>query len=68
MGQGGERMAQTERVSVLTSVHDRRLNEPMVLDKSVMQRLNEKLRGERAGRLSPDLTQLNRTIHYSYAS
>ena len=42
-------MAQTKRVSVLTSVHDRRLNELIVQDKSVMRRLNEKLRGECAG-------------------
>ena len=34
-------MAQTKRVSVLTSIHDRRLNEPMVRDKSVMRRLND---------------------------
>ena len=41
-------MVQTEWVSVLTSVYDRRLNEPMVQDKSVMHRLNGKLGGERA--------------------
>ena len=34
----GERMTQTEWVSVLTSVHDCRLNEPTVQDKSVMCR------------------------------
>ena len=33
-------MAQIELVSVLTSIHDHRLNEPMVQDKSVMHRLN----------------------------
>ena len=42
-------MTQTERVLVLTSVHDHRLNEPMVRDKSVMCRLNGQLGGERAG-------------------
>ena len=33
-------MTQTERVSILTSVHDRRLNEQVVLGKNVMRRLN----------------------------
>ena len=61
-------MAQTERVSVLTSVHDRRLNELTIWDKSVMHKLNRKLRGEPIGRLSLDLAQLNRAIHYSHAS
>ena len=39
MSLGGEHMAQTEWVSVLTLVHDSRLNKPMVQDKSIMRRL-----------------------------
>ena len=58
-----ERMMQIKQVSTLTSVHDRRLNEPMVQDKSIMHRMNGKLREEGAGRLSPDSAQLNRAIH-----
>ena len=42
-------MAQTEQVSVLTSVHDHRLNEPMIQDKSVMRILNGQLGEERTG-------------------
>ena len=57
-------MAQTEQVSVLMSVHDRKLNEPMIQDKSVMHRLNGKLGGEHVGRLSPDLAQLNRVLYF----
>ena len=57
-------MAQTERVSVLTSLHDHRLNEPMVQDKSVMHRLNGQPRGERAGRLSFDSAQLSRVLYF----
>ena len=55
-------MAQTKRVSVLTSVHDRRLNEPMVQDNSIMRRLNGQPRGKRAGRLSSDSAQTEQNI------
>ena len=48
-------MVQTEQISVLMSVHNRRLNKPTVQDKSVMRRLNRKLGGKHAGRLNPDL-------------
>ena len=61
-------MAHTKLVSILMLIHDPRLNESIVRDKSVMHRLNEKPRGESASRLSPNLAQLNMTIHYSYAS
>ena len=37
-------MAQTKWVSVLTSVHDRRLNEPTVWVKSIMHILNGNLK------------------------
>ena len=55
MSLGGECTVQIEWVSVLTSAHDHRLNEPMVRDKSVMRRLNGQLGGKRADRLSSDL-------------
>ena len=55
-------MGQTKRVSVLMSVHDCILNEPMIRDNSVMHRLNGKPRRERADRLSSDLAQLNRAL------
>ena len=42
-------MGQTEQVSVLTLVHDCRLNEPMVRDKSALCRLNKQPGGECAG-------------------
>ena len=58
-------MAQTKQASVLTLVHDRRLNEPMVRDKSIMHRLNGLLGGERANRLNPDSAQLGRILHYT---
>ena len=64
MSPGGERMAQTERVLVLTSVHDRRLNEPMAHDKSIIRRLNEQPGGEPAGRLKPDSAQPNRISYF----
>ena len=57
-------MAQTEQVSVLMSVHDRRLNEPMVWDKSVISRLNRQSREKYAGRLSPNLAQPNRISYF----
>ena len=57
-------MGQTEKVSVLTSVHDRRLNEPMVWEKSVMCRLNGQPEGECAGQLSSNLAQLNRASYF----
>ena len=47
-------MTQIEWVSVLMSIHDHKLNEPIVRDKSVMHILNEQPEGERAGRLNPD--------------
>ena len=56
-------MAQIEWVSVLMSVHNCRFNEPMVLDKSIMHRLNGQLGGECAGRLSSDSAHLNRTLY-----
>ena len=65
----GQHMAQTERVLVLISVHDHRLNKPMVRDKSVMRRLTEQPVEEHAGRLSPDSAQPNRKsyFHASYS-
>ena len=57
-------MVQTERVSVLTSIHDRRLNEILVQDKSVMRRLNRQPRGELTGQLSSDSAQLNRVSYF----
>ena len=57
-------MEQTEWVSVLTSVHDHRLNEPMVWDKSGMHKLNGQLGGERAGRPSPNSAQLNKELYF----
>ena len=57
-------MAQTERVSVLTLIYDRRLNKPMVQDKSVICKLNVLPRGKHAGRLSPNSTQLNRILYF----
>ena len=57
-------MAQTKRVSVLASVHDCRLKEPMVRDKSVMRRLNGQSGGECANRLSSDSAKLNMTLYF----
>ena len=41
MSPGGEPMVKTEQVSVLMSVHDRRLDKPMVQDKIVMDNWEE---------------------------
>ena len=57
-------MAQTKRVSILMSVLDHGLNEPMARDKSVIRRLNGQLGGEHTGRLSPDSAQLNRALYF----
>ena len=55
-------MVQTKRVSVLKSAYDHKFKKPMVQDKSVMRRLNEQPRRERAGQLSSDLTQTEQSI------
>ena len=57
-------MAQTKWVLVLMSVHDHRLNKPMVWDKSVRRRLNRQLGEERTDRLSSDLVQLSRILYF----
>ena len=57
-------MAQTERVSVLMSVHDHRLNEPLVRDKSVMRRLSGQQRREHIGQLNLGSAQLNRVLYF----